>query len=347
MSPPPLKNPASEEVDDKQTKPEPEGPNFTKIHGQVNPILHGARYVNGQIIEFRNVSSGTAQQVVSWYKHKLFDFQLYRLRLNCNYKHRIVQFKFSHPAGEALTEALRSKFTMWIWNSFRDIGGISRSISKDFQMLSYCPSPILSPVIPRTLLLTPALSIRPNQKNHDTEFPPLVIDYAFSPTNSPSELLRHWHDLYRSRDLWFSHSKAKTQVIILALFSPAATEKDTEEQGGEEEGEGEQAQVPRQNTLSINNSRNIRIQGRMDVWRYDKNWKTGRLTDEVILFPRPWDHQKEEEKITFKIQEIFGESFDFRFDESDIPEDMEFILDVKGLRKHMQENRNIMNLWAV
>ncbi|KAF3224978.1 hypothetical protein TWF191_005826 [Orbilia oligospora] len=178
MSPPPLENTASEETGDKQTKPEPEGPNFNKIHGQVNPILHGARYVNGQIIEFSNVSSGTAQQ-----------------------------FKSSHPAGEALAEALRSKFTMWIWDSFKDIGGISRSISKDFQMLSYC--------------------------------------------------------------------------------------------------------------------------------------------HEVILFPRPWDHQKEEEKITFKIQEIFGESFDFRFDESDIPEDMEFVLDVKGLRKHMQENRNVMNLWAV
>ncbi|KAK6500770.1 hypothetical protein TWF506_003533 [Arthrobotrys conoides] len=343
MDSPPTDSIPSEEIDNKPKKPEPEDPGFLKIHNQVNPILQGARYVYGQIIEFHHVSSGTAQEVVGWYKRKLFDFQRYRLRLTYSHKHRIVQFRSSHPAGEALTEALTSKFTTWIWDCFIDVGGISRSLSKDFRMLPYCPSPTISPIAPRTLLLTPALSIHPNHKLCDTEFPPIVIDYAFSPTNSPSELLRHWHDLYRSRDLWFSHSKTKTQVVILALFHPATADDNGE---AKEEEEEEEERAPHQNI--VNNNRNIRIQGRMDVWRYDKSWKMGRLTDEFILFPHPptTGHQ-EAEQITFTIQEIFGESFDFRFKESAISEDMTFVLDVRGLRKHMQENRSISNMWAI
>ncbi|RVD82327.1 uncharacterized protein DFL_006755 [Arthrobotrys flagrans] len=328
MSSPPLGDIPFEEIDDKPVEAEHKDPGFHKIHSsigdQLNRLFHGARYPDGQVIDFLHVTPQTAQQVVNWYKRKLYCFQLYRLRLTYNPKHYVIQFKASHPAGEALTKAFTSGLMSWFWNYFRDIGEISRFLSKKFRILPYCPSPTMSPVPPKIPFLTPVLAVHPDHEAYDIDFPPIIIDYTFSPTDSSSELFRHWHDLYRSRDLWFSHSKAKTQVVILAVFHPAAADDNEEE--------------PNQNMVNNNNNR-IRIHGRMDVWRYDKHWKTGRLTDEIVLFPPPSTTTLHEEQITFSLEEIFGRSCDFRFEESGIQEDMTFVLDVEKLREEMKAYR--------
>ncbi|KAK6504815.1 hypothetical protein TWF481_006753 [Arthrobotrys musiformis] len=196
----------------------------------------------------------------------------------------------------------------WVWNNFRDIGDVSKSISKKFLIMPCRPSPTLTPTPPRMPLLTPSISLHPNHES-TTDFPPIILDYTFSPTTSPTDLLTHWHDLYRSRDLWFSHSKSKTKVVILAVFHPATPNDPT------------------------------RFHGRLDIWRH-ANKKT-RLTDEIILFPSPHNPLSTNvgEKVTFSLQEIFGENCDFRFHESGISEDMEFVLDVNKLRREMRAYR--------
>ncbi|KAK6345504.1 hypothetical protein TWF718_007418 [Orbilia javanica] len=347
-SPPPEDPEEAEEVREQedQAKPEPKDPGFNKIHsiisGQIDRIAYTAcKYPDGQIMEFSNITSQTSQQVLNWYKRRIFDFQLYRLRISYNPKRRIIQYKAYHPAGAALTSAFESGVTSWVRSSFEELRDIP-GFNKGLQVRAYQPTPSKSPVTPKVPLLTPALAIYSEYDTYDTEFPPIVLDYSFSPKNTPSELLRHWYDLYSTRDLWFSHSKLKTQVVILAVFYPA---KPDDDEGDEhEEGREPSNQPPRQNRT--NNNTNIaaprvRIHGRMDIWRYDKSWKTSRLTNEVVLFPAPSTNtttSQNEDKITFTLQELLGGSSDFRKSKASgaDQEDPEFVLDVHQLRKDMK-----------
>ncbi|KAK6360319.1 hypothetical protein TWF730_006466 [Orbilia blumenaviensis] len=268
--------------------------------------------------------------------------QLWKLTYHPN--QQVVQFKFSHPAGEALSKAFINQILRWTSEHFSRISKYSRFINDNLRLMSFQPTPTTTPTRYKTPFLTPPLSLHPNHETSANTFPTIIVDYAFSPTSRPSDLLTHWHDLYRIRDLWFSHSKAKTKVVILAMIHPAPSPGDNDDDERVED-------QPNNQDNTTNNSNNSRIalttkklHARLDVWRYDPSRKMGHLTDEVILFPIPpardgddYHRQRKKENITFTIQEIYGEDCDFKFEESGIDEGLTFTLDIQLLRSKMRE----------
>ncbi|KAK6528310.1 hypothetical protein TWF281_009553 [Arthrobotrys megalospora] len=337
MSSPPPNEAPSQEDSEGTSIVVPKDPGFKKIHStiasQLSHVFNGTPYPEGLIITFPYVSLKTGQQVINWYKRDIFNRQTNRLRLTFNPKYNVIQFKFSHAAGQALVKAFTTCLNGWTYNQFRSISNISKSINDGFRVLQCQPthtagpmekiytrngstSVTPTPVRQNVPLITPSLSLHSSHSKLVTGLPTIILEYSYSPTSSPDELSRHWHDLYRMRDLWFSQSNGRTRVVLLALFYP--------------DDEGEE-----------NNSTSSRkkIYGRMDVWRYNKQWKRGWLTDEVVLFPVPPDASPDEEKINFSIREIYGEHCNFRHKESGIQEDMKFTLDIGTLRTRMKEYR--------
>ncbi|KAK6504816.1 hypothetical protein TWF481_006754 [Arthrobotrys musiformis] len=90
---PPPEGTLPEEIDDDQPKEQPQDPGFNKIHtiigGQLNGLFNGSRLPGGEVTDFPNVSSQTAQQVINWYKRKAFYFNLYNIRYTTSPSHII------------------------------------------------------------------------------------------------------------------------------------------------------------------------------------------------------------------------------------------------------------------